>query len=260
MKCRRRTCPANLPLWARDWYFVLKGALGRAPGLMVTVTAPGAGVLVWDRARCSHSAATVCAGTRACRVEKRVARAWNSDAAACWRGLTKAARERCRRHGLQLPAMAGRVWEMQARGVFHLHLAYLAVGAEDRVRVQEWATVLHELAPRFGFGFVDKRPREGRPGSYLAGYIGRGAKAHSFLEVVRSETPPVRICWVSPSLTARSGVTMRSQREQRILWAGWHGYIPHLLGLSDGRVVDIRTGMVRGMFADRGPPWDKETA
>jgi hypothetical protein len=94
-----------------------------------------------------------------------------------------------------------------------------------------YLNALRELAPRYGFGFVDGWEKVGRKfwpgqqaGAYLSSYFvgGRGRKA-SITETVLAGDLPRLIVFVARDLSLRSGCTMRSLRNARRLWASREG-------------------------------------
>jgi hypothetical protein len=85
-----------------------------------------------------------------------------------------------------------------------------------------------------GFGLADRSGQVNRKiyargrsaGRYLAGYFldDPTSRKASLLESVRTASwTPRRVAWVSPKLTARSGVTMRVMRLSRRWWAARRG-------------------------------------
>ena len=86
---------------------------------------------------------------------------------------------------------------------------------------------LRELAPRYGFGFVDGWHKVGRkfwPGvqaaAYLSSYFigGRRHKAQITENVLAGDLPRL-VVFVGRDLTRSTGCTMRSLRHARRLWA-----------------------------------------
>jgi hypothetical protein len=127
--------------------------------------------------------------------------------------------------------LAARVWEKQKRGLAHLH-AVISVESAEHVRWAEaYITALREMAPRYGFGFVDGWHKVGRkfwPGvqaaAYLSSYFagGRGRKMAITENVLDSDLPRLLV-FVGRDLTAHTGCTMRSLRNARRLWASRQG-------------------------------------
>lgn len=221
--CQRRSCPACGLVWLKDTHVraiaasqVLRGAVA-----LVSITAPGRDVLPWDET--------------GRRVEEGAARDWNRSAPARWSKLYDAARRRARR---DCPMAAGewallfKAWEYQKRGVLHLHLV-VPMGSPRAARhSRSLVTQLAALAPRYGFGFVDRgklpsagarrssRTLEavepGRAAAYVAGYLsGAGIGKGGIYEVAQAQGVPGALLYVAQALTRRSGVTMRSLRVRR---------------------------------------------
>jgi hypothetical protein len=128
--------------------------------------------------------------------------------------------------------LAARVWEKQS-GLAHLH-GVISVESQEHVRWAEaYIAALQEMAPRYGFGFVDGWHKVGRkfwPGvqaaaclsSYFAG--GRGRKM-AITENVLAGNLPRLVVFVGRDLTARTVCTMRALRNARRLWAWRQGLV-----------------------------------
>jgi hypothetical protein len=201
--------------------------------VMFSVTAPGADVYPFDPRFCSHSPNQRCSGTVGCRVDPARAEAFNRKAGEWWSELHRAAKTRADRATGHKGRIAARVWEKQRRGLAHVH-GVLSVATPVEV---EWArsyvTALRELAPRYGFGFVDGWHKVGRkfwPGvqaaAYLSSYFaaGRGRKMAITENVLAGDLPRL-VVFVGRELTSRTGCTMRSLRNARRLWASRQGLI-----------------------------------
>ena len=127
--CRSRRCPEYGPVWAGDQRQKLFRNLETLRGdiLLSAVTAPGADELPWDEQACAALGEHKHSGKLGCRVDRVAARAWNESAAQRWRRLHRRAyQETVKRVGKGSVWLVARVWEMQARGVLHVHpvLAY----------------------------------------------------------------------------------------------------------------------------------------
>jgi hypothetical protein len=150
-----------------------------------------------------------------------------------WSELHRAAKTRADRECGFKGKLAARVWEKQKRGLAHLH-GVISVESPAHVRwARAYVTSLRELAPRYGFGFVDGWHKVGRkfwPGiqaaAYLSSYFagGRGRKM-TLTENVSAGDLPRLVVFVSRDLTRTTGCTMRSLRHARQLWASRAGYI-----------------------------------
>jgi hypothetical protein len=91
---------------------------------------------------------------------------------------------------------------------------------------------MRELAPRYGFGFVDGKPlrrpeRAERVAGYLSKYLAKWNEDGS-CEVTETVLVAGRsyLNYVSRTLTAKSGCTMRVLRNVRIAWAWRAGHLP----------------------------------
>jgi hypothetical protein len=238
-RCRRRTCPGYAPLWAGDQRQKLFANLNafadqvpsgvKSPQVLVSaVTAPGVPEgMAWDDDFCRQLGPHAHSGKLGCRVKTGVAAMWNESAAKRWRGLHREAYQRCRREDLK-PWLLVRVWELQKRGLLHVHpvLAYSTI--EERRAADRYIEHLASLRERFGFGYVERKRRVRDPraaAAYLSSYFvnGKGHKA-SLEESVLSNWMPRSIVHVSIRLTVGSGVTMRSLRLKRFAWIVWRRY------------------------------------
>jgi len=205
---------------------------------MCTLTAPGeAAGLVWDRPRCRHSPEERCDGRKGCRVVKGAAEAWNRHSRAWWRELNRVCKQRADRavSRLRHDGKGGLLlyeWELQRRDVWHLHFV---LGVETPVEwawASEYVRAMRELAPTKGFGFVDAKPlQHPEPAERLARYLSKYLakwKQDGTMEITQTVTAAGRtlLNYVSRTLTAKSGVTMRALRDVRIAWAWKQGYLP----------------------------------
>lgn len=200
---------------------------------MFSVTAPGADLYPFDPRFCSHSPSERCSGLVGCRVASDVARAFNLKAGEWWSQLHRAAKVRADRATGHKGKLLARVWEKQARGLAHLHGVIAVATPAERAWAEAYVTALREMAPRYGFGFVDGWEKIGRKfwpgnqaGAYLSSYFvrGRGGKAAITQNVLSGDLPRL-VVFVGRDLTARSGCTMRSLRNARQLWASREGFI-----------------------------------
>jgi hypothetical protein len=231
-RCSSRTCPEYAPTWARDTRRRLFVNLEQLKlSVMFSVTAPGADLYPFDRRFCSHSSSERCSGAIGCRVARGEAEAFNRHAGKWWSELHRAAKTRADRATGFKGKLATRVWEKQKRGLAHLH-GVISVESPAHLR---WAAAyvgaLGELAPRYGFGFVDGWHKVGRkfwPGvqaaAYLSSYFagGRGRKMAITENVLAGDLPRL-VVFVGRDLTLRTGCTMRSLRNARRLWASRQG-------------------------------------
>jgi hypothetical protein len=234
VRCSSRTCPEFAPTWARDTRRRLFVNLAQLKlSVMFSVTAPGVDLYPFDPRFCSHSPSQRCSGALGCRVDPVVAEAFNRNASRWWSELHRAAKVRADRSTGFKGKIATRVWEKQKRGLAHLHGVVSVESPAHRAWAETYITALTEMAPRYGFGFVDGWQRVGRkfwPGvqaaAYLSGYFvsGRGEKA-SLTENVMAGDLPRLVVFVGRDLTRRTRCTMRNLRAARRLWAARRGLV-----------------------------------
>ena len=128
--------------------------------------------------------------------------------------------------GAQGEAPRACVGEAEARS-HHVH-GVIAVGTPaERAWAKAYVEALRQLAPRYGFGFVDGWHKIGRKfwpgeqaGAYLSSYFagGRGRKMAITENVLAGDLPRL-VVFVGRDLTSQTGCTMRSLRNARRLWA-----------------------------------------
>jgi hypothetical protein len=201
---------------------------------MFSVTAPGKDLYPFDPRFCTHRPVVACSGALGCRVDPELARAFNQRAGGWWSELHRTASKRAKDKTGYRGRIRARVWEKQKRGLAHLH-GVLSVGTPEELRWAEaYVEALTELAPRYGFGFVDgwhKISRKFWPGdqagAYLSSYFVRGAgrKAPITENVLAGDLPRL-VVYVDRELTRRTGCTMRNLRNARRVWAWLAGLIP----------------------------------
>lgn len=124
--------------------------------------------------------------------------------------------------------MRAYVWQMQARGVLHVHVLCAWDSELDRIASRCYIDEVRRLAPEYGFGYVDFRDRAGKAGkasvleaARAAGYVSRylsSAESVQFVQAVKAGERPRRLVYVSPRLTRQTGCTMRNLRRVRFLW------------------------------------------
>jgi len=126
------------------------------------------------------------------------------------------------------PTLLTRVWELQHRGVLHVHPVLGFTTASERLAARLYVRHLAALAPGYGFGFVERkeRPMAARAAAaYLSAYFVTGSRGKVTLqESVTDRAMPRSIVHVSTALTLRTGCTMRRLRMLRFLHVrGWGG-------------------------------------
>jgi len=216
-RCRRSSCPAFNPLWRKDWQVVLQANVSPLPGvLLVTITGPGLDAgLPWDRSLCTHPDGEGCSGRKGCRVLAAAADRWHQDHEPRWSQLHRAAATRARRSHGSGALVAAKTWELQERGVGHLHVVVPYWTPPERSRADAYVQALKELAPRYWFGFVDSSRHFGgenggaRAAGYCAKYIGKTTGERMISR---------RAAYVGRHLTAETLITMRMLRLRRWAW------------------------------------------
>ena len=206
---------------------------------MLTLTAPGVDAgLVWDRAQCSHSTDAPCSGPRGCRVDPVVGALWNDASRKYWRELNRVCKQHADRELRRLGAesFSGYVlayqWELQARGLWHLHFVVGVETPHEAARASVYVQAMRRLAPTYLFGYVDAKPlKRPRPAEFCAGYIAKyltRRREDGYFEATTTVLTAGRtlLTYVSRGLTKRTGLTMRALRDARLLWAYREGHLP----------------------------------
>lgn len=264
--CRSRRCPEYGPVWAGDQRQKLFRNLETLPGdiLLSAVTAPGAEVLPWDTQQCSALGEHRHSGKLGCRVRRASGREWNESAADRWRRLHRRAyQDAVKRAGKRSVFLVARVWEMQARGVLHVHPVLAYGTARQMAGARCYLARLAELAPQYGFGFVHHSPKHVKPqpaqnaAAYLSSYFVKGKRGKETLwESARSSAMPRSIVHVSIKLTQRTGCTMRTLRLKRAIFYVWRATLPFEEVRAVSTILQAFPGaeLVAPGSPDRAPP------
>ena len=149
---------------------------------------------------------------------------------------------------------------MQTRGVLHVHPVIAYGTARQMAGARFYLGRLAELAPRYGFGFVERKVKPqpaGNAAAYLSSYFVKGRHGKATLwESARSPAMPRSIVHVSTDLTLRTGCTMRVLRVKRALFYIWKAS----LSVAEARAVFLLLQAFSGAELvapgdpDRGPP------
>jgi len=255
-RCKRRDCPAYAGIYLRDQAERLNANLAAWEGktCLVTLTAPGADVLAWDKSKCPEGK-HVCSGKLGCRVHWVAAAGWNATVTKRLGELLKVARERTRRkHGKARVDVLGYVCEAQQRGVFHPHVVLGYRTAADRAALDTFVGTLRRKRGDYGFGTgrrgsfdpgTPDRFSAGDAARYVSKYLRPDRAKTSFvplLEAINRITPRdpetgrhlhlVRPVYVSTALTRRTGITMGFLRYKRWAWRKWGGDWPNEIVLA----------------------------
>lgn len=229
--CRSRKCPEYSHTWAGDQRQKLFRNLEAFSGnvLISAVTAPGSDAMPWDETICSALGEHKQAGGLGCRVHSSISGRWNREAPPGWRRLHRRAyQETVRRHGPGSVVLLARVWELQARGLLHVH------PCSDTREPCRWpALARNSHASRSSrrstaSGFVHSKRElvKAMPSqnvaAYLSSYFVKGRRGKTALwESVQSSAMPRSIIHVSVKLTMQTGCTMRALRLRRLLFVMW---------------------------------------
>jgi hypothetical protein len=249
-RCKRRDCPAYAGIYLRDQAERLRANLAAWEGktCLVTLTAPGADVLSWDKSKCPRGK-HVCSGKLGCRVHWAAAAGWNSTVTKRLGELLKVAREQTRRkHGKARVDVLGYVCEAQQRGVFHPHLVLGYRTAADRAALDTFVTTLRRKRGVYGFGTgrrgsfdggTPDRFNAGDAARYVSKYLRPDRAKTSFVPLLQAinrittrdrktgrHINLVRPVYVSTVLSKRTGVTMGFLRYKRWAWRKWGGGWP----------------------------------
>jgi len=109
--------------------------------------------------------------------------------------------------------------------VLHVHPVLGFTTASERLAARLYLRHLVELAPGYGFGFVERKEREmpaRAAAAYLSAYFVTGSKKKETLQrSVVHRGMPRSIVHVSTALTMRTGCTMRRLRLARFIHHRW---------------------------------------
>jgi hypothetical protein len=183
---------------------------------MCTLTPPGVDAgLVWDRSQCTHGPAERCGKRHGRKVLPAPAELWNEQSRKWWSELNRICKQHADRRVKQLgyEQKGGLLlyqWELQGRGVWHIHFVVGLETAVERVWAYEYVQTMRRLAPSKGFGFVDAKPLKSpepaeRVASYLSKYLAKWQDDGS-LEVTETVKSAGRtlVSYVSRSFSLRS--------------------------------------------------------
>jgi hypothetical protein len=107
----------------------------------------------WDESVCDALGEYRHAGGLGCRVDSAFSARWNREAPAAWRRLHRRAyQETVRRCGPGSVLLLARVWELQARGLLHVHPELGYETAAQMAGARAYLARLAELAPQYGLG------------------------------------------------------------------------------------------------------------
>lgn len=201
---------------------------------LVTVTAPGAEILPCSDETCGHKGDHPQRSQNGCVVDPDAAREWNRTASKRLAEMHRRAIQIVRRQlGHGSPVLAG-VWQLQERGVLHVHLVLAHGNDADIAASRLYVATLREISRQWQFGYIDARDRDGKTGKSgvmephrAAGYLSKYlSKSSQLRRAISLKHRPRRLIWVSRRLTLNTGVTMVRLRRTRHLWSHRAGLCP----------------------------------
>jgi hypothetical protein len=265
--CRSRKCPEYSRVWAGDQRRKLFTNLAAfdAPVLLSAVTAPGADQLPWDEDCCAALGDHQHSGQLGCRVQQLAADEWNRSAPDRWRRLHRRAyQETVKQHGPRSALLLARVWEIQSRGVLHVHPVVACGTARQMAGARAYLERLAALGPQYGFGFVHHKQGMVKPqaaegaAAYLSSYLVKGSgRKMAIWESVVSGAMPRSIVHISVDLTQQTHCTMRNLRLRRALFMVWKTTLPLNEVEAVARLLSTFSGnveFVREYEPGRAPP------
>ena len=91
-------------------------------------------------------------------VDSATAATWNREAPDRWRRLHRRCyQETVARVGPGSVVLLARVWELQMRGVLHVHPVLAYATAREMAGARAYIARLAALAPQYGFGFMERK-------------------------------------------------------------------------------------------------------
>lgn len=225
-------------------------------GYWVTLTAPGVGVLPWDRARCTHSAGVDCSGSIGCVVEADALARWHDALPAAWTHFMTDLRR------LLNPGVTGpldsmpvqveffKTYEPQLRGALHVHSMMRVAGV---VTDRRFRAAFRLAAFRNGFGRsidcvmvdISQSIEAARKAGYCAKYASKNADALPAVRRINSTTGEISHGGLRAWSSSRHwGDSMKLVKDRRACW--WAG------GTGGG----VRSGGLPGAPAGDGVALD----
>jgi len=195
---------------------------GAHRGAFVTLTAPGADVIPWDRSRCSHGAEVRCGGGQGCVADADALALWHAGLPQRWSWFMTYLRRALPHVDVQF----FKTYELQQRGALHLHVMMRFAGpvSQRSFKAAVRGCARHSVV-RFGrqckVDFVDLS--DGDSVARLAGYCAKYASKTSdqvpSVRTISHVTGEVRTVSVRAWSASKSwGDTMRVLRARRFAW------------------------------------------
>jgi hypothetical protein len=213
---------------------------------LLTLTGPGVDVLPWDTSKCSHGPAVECSGKLGCVVDEHAAAMWHNNVAQRWSWFVTEVR---RRLGDGAGVQFLKTWELQDRGVLHVHALFRVTGV---VRDRRVRAAVRLARSRWGFGDRYKLDAinladpagAARAAGYVAKYVSKSCDALPAVRRLNYATGELRVGGIRPWSASRSwGITMKQIRESRVAWAS-------SVGASAGGAAATPPGDAAGVALD----------
>ena len=188
-----------------------------------TLTAPGVGWdggrLRWDRRRCTEKGSHGCSGKKGRKPRSWESLTWNLLARGHWRRLRAEIERRVKRELGHGTVLLIRAWELQARGLLHIHFVLGYSTPREQLAANLFAKILHETDSRERefFGFDHGEPmRPESAGVYVASYFAKKRNGKLTIhDTVDSGAVPRCPIYVATRLSQASGLSMRNLRLRR---------------------------------------------
>lgn len=220
--CKRRSCPECGLKWGRDAARKLQENLGYFGGEIrsTALTAPGTPDHYLSQPAHRRPSKRWIVRYAIPPHDVRAAVTWNMHAERRYARLHKSAMEHVRRvlrrqgYDGPIPIKLVHVWELQKRGLLHVHITLPHSTPAERVMAQEYISYLARHGQRYGFGWTDRKRKvyeAHKTAGYLSKYLTKG-------EFARVAAHIGNLVHVSRRLTMATGVTMRVLRSARWLW------------------------------------------
>jgi len=107
------------------------------------------------------------------------------------------------------------------RGALHMNVVVASGTAREMASAAFYRHQLAEMAPRYGFGFVDRKndvKSALHAARYIAKYFTEGTGKMGIGEAAQRDDAPAIIARVSRELTMQTRSTIRSCRDRRTVW------------------------------------------
>jgi hypothetical protein len=188
-----------------------------------TLTAPGVewdgGRLRWDRSCCTEKGPHECSGKKGRKPSSWAALTWNLAARGHWRRLRADIERRVKRELGYGTVLLIRAWELQARGLLHVHFILGYSTPQEKKAADLFARIVRGINSRERqfFGFDHGEPmRPESAGVYVASYFAKKRKGKLTIhDTVESEAVPRCPIYVATWLSQASGLSMRNLRLRR---------------------------------------------